>query len=165
MKILITGKPGSGKSTLVKETIEKLDRNISGILSPEIREGRKRKGFKIIDYYTGKEEILASVNIKQGPKIGKYTVNISGINKIVEIFKENWNKTDLVIVDELGPMELKSRKFQKLINEIFQSDKDILCIIHRNLVNKYKKYGKIYKIEKNNFEEVKKEIINLLGIL
>jgi len=50
MKILITGLPGSGKTTLCRKIVQNLKgKKVCGILSEEIREGGERKGFKIIN--------------------------------------------------------------------------------------------------------------------
>src|SRR2546425_9332008 len=58
---LITGNPGSGKSTLMARLVEDIgDRQIAGLSTPEVRRGKVRVGFKMIDLATGEEEILAS---------------------------------------------------------------------------------------------------------
>ncbi len=76
MNILLTGDPGSGKSTLVQELIREMRGfRLAGIITPEIREGRKRSGFKIIDLVSGEEETLASVRFQEGPRVGRYGTN------------------------------------------------------------------------------------------
>jgi nucleoside-triphosphatase THEP1 len=68
--LFLTGKPRSGKTTLVKEVIERLKEKkgkikLAGIITPEFKnEKGEREGFLIRDLKTGREEILASIKIK-----------------------------------------------------------------------------------------------------
>ena len=161
--LFITGKPRSGKSTLVKRIIEKLpSRRISGIITPEFREGEIRKGFLIQDLRSGGEEILASVDIKSEQRVGKYGVNVDGINRIVDKFLESFKEADLIVLDELGIMELKSSKFREMIERVLESKKPCLITLHRNLVEKYKDRGEIFWLKRENFEEVEEEIMRRL---
>lgn len=164
MKIFITGKPGCGKSTLINKIINNIKNkhNIAGVITPEIRKNSQRIGFKIVDLASGQEEILASVNIKGKPRVSKYGVNIEGVNKIVSKFLENFERADYVFIDELGPMELFSKDFKKMLDKVFNSDKTIIAVVHRNIINDYKNKGKVFYLEKENSDQVFKEISNLI---
>ena len=165
-KIFVSGKPGCGKSKLISEIIGCLKEKvkIAGIISPEIREKGCRTGFKIIEIPSMVEEILASVKIKNAPKVSKYGVNIKGINKIVDVFKKDLENAELIIIDELGKMELMSEKFSMLMDELINSNKLCLIVLHRMLISKYKNLGKFFWLEKENYEEVKKEVLKLLEL-
>ena len=57
-KILITGPPRCGKSTLISKLTthyEKLGREIRGFLTPEIKHDGKRIGFDVLDIETNKK--------------------------------------------------------------------------------------------------------------
>ncbi|MEX0568708.1 MAG: NTPase [Candidatus Njordarchaeota archaeon] len=133
--IFLTGKPGSGKSTLLIQIAEELRTRglkIKGIICPEIRIKGKRWGFKVIVYPTGEEEILASIKIKTGPKISKYGVNISGFEKIgVKALSEALEdpNIDIIIIDEIGKMELLSEKFIKTTRKILNSPKITIGVL------------------------------------
>jgi len=79
--IFITGSPGSGKTTLfnsiVNDIIEVLkpDCKISGFITKEIRQKGSRVGFSI-ENFSGDRGILAHVNFKKGPTVGRYRVNL-----------------------------------------------------------------------------------------
>ncbi len=154
----ITGKPGCGKSTLIMELVKKLKR-VCGILTPEIRKGKRRIGFWIIDLKSGEKRILASTEIKHGPRVSKYKVSLQNIEEIVEKFYQGFKNSKYVIIDEIGKMELYSNDFKNMLKTVFSSNKIVIATLHRNLVNKYGKFGKVFHLKKENFEDVKKEII------
>ncbi len=137
---LVTGRPGIGKTTLVKKVAEALyDKYIiRGFITQEVREQGSRIGFKLmtIDRALGKdgqEDWLAHVSLfRGGPRVGKYNVNIEAIDNIAvktleEALKDN---VDLIIIDEIGPMELLSRKFLPTVEKVLDSDKIVLATIH-----------------------------------
>lgn len=164
MKIFISGMPGCGKSTLILDLIKELKvkkKRVAGIITPELRKD-SREGFAIKDLASNKQAILASVKLKTGPRVSKYKVNIKGIKTIVIEFEKSFDKADVYIVDEVGPMELKSKEFEEVINKILKSDKFCILTIHRSLIEKYKKYGKVFYLTKENFSRVKEEITEQL---
>lgn len=171
-KILITGLPGCGKTTLCNRAIDSLKGvyNIGGVVSTEIREGGSRKGFKIIDILTKEEGILAHINQKTGPRIGKYRVNLNDLDNVgVNAINNAIKKCDVVIIDEIGPMELCSNRFIKAIKDAFDSEKSVLVTIHYRSKHpvveniKEREDVALYKIDENNRNEMLNKIIELLG--
>src|SRR4029450_7418780 len=59
-KVLLTGRPGCGKTTLVKRIVNEVVLPAGGFYTVEIREGRERVGFKIITL-DDQEAVLAHV--------------------------------------------------------------------------------------------------------
>lgn len=162
MNLFITGRPGCGKSTLIQELIQALKGNIiAGIITPEIRTGG-RKGFKIIDLLSRKEEILASVDIKSGPRIGKYGINVRAIDNIVGSFLENFEMSEYIFLDEIGRMELFSSRFKNMVNRILKSDKRVIAVLHRDLAGKYKRKGELIRLEKETFKQTKEYVLKSL---
>ncbi len=135
--ILISGPPGSGKSTLLMEIVRELERrgvSVRGIMCPEIRIGRSRWGFKVVSYPDGVEEILASVNIREGPRVSKYGVNIEGFERVgVSAILDAVRSPDVsvILIDEIGKMELFSRKFRGAVSEALNSQKVVLGVLGR----------------------------------
>lgn len=155
MNILISGMPGCGKSTLIQQIIASLkEKRIAGIITPEIRD-RKRTGFKIIDLATGHEEILSSVNIKTEPHVGRYGVNVKGIDTIVDLFLRSLPESKKVFIDEIGKMESFSQKFKAMCDTLFECDKTVVAVVHRNLVQKFKGKGKLIWLERDTFDRIK----------
>ena len=107
---------------------------IGGIVTPEVRVKGRRTGFKIIDLSSGKEGILASVNQTKGPRISKYRINLSDVDKVgVTAIKKALVKTDLVAIDELGPMEFRSKEFIEVVKDTVASGKPLLATIHSRM--------------------------------
>lgn len=134
IKIFITGPPGSGKTTVVTKLYENLKMynfRVGGIITSELRENNIRVGFEIKALDTGEKAILAHINIRDGPRVGKYRVNIKGLEDIgVQAIKRALTNCDIIIVDEIGPMELKSAKFIKAVNNVLDSKIPAVLTVH-----------------------------------
>jgi nucleoside-triphosphatase len=171
MKVLITGLPGCGKTTLCRKVMQTLKNRykIGGILSEEIREAGKRKGFKIIDIKTGKEGVLAHVAQKTGPRVSKYRVNLDDIKDVgVKAIEDAAETCDLVVIDEIGPMELFSEGFIDVVKYVFKGNKNILATIHYRSGHpiideiRHRRDVIIYKIDETNRNRILEEILREL---
>jgi nucleoside-triphosphatase len=155
MNIFITGNPRCGKSTLIQKVLDEIsDKKVSGIITPEIRINDVRQGFKIIDLVSRKEEVLASVNIKRGPGVSRYRVNIEGIDTIMDKFLESYENSEYVVIDEIGMMEFYSRKFRETIQMVLDSRKTVLATLSKRFVEEYQDKGQVYFLTRENFEEI-----------
>ncbi|ADC69415.1 protein of unknown function DUF265 [Methanocaldococcus sp. FS406-22] len=163
MKIFITGMPGVGKTTLALKIAEKLKDfgyKVGGFITKEIRKNGKRVGFKIITLDTNEEAILAYVG-DGNVKVGKYVVFVENLDKVgVEAIKRALKDADIIIIDELGAMEFKSKTFSKVVDEVINNNKPLLATLHRNWVNKFKNKGKIYRLSIENRNKLYKEILD-----
>jgi nucleoside-triphosphatase len=162
--IFITGLPGCGKTTLIKEILKELKLDAGGFFTEEIRERGIRKGFKIITL-DGKEGILAHVDIKSPYRISRYGVNIKdleeiGVKSILKGIKEN----KIIIIDEIGKAEMLSKKFRETTLMALNSQKKVLGTIkftYDPFTDKIKKRSdtKIFYLTRENREKIKKEIL------
>ena len=131
MKILLTGKPGVGKTTVVKKVVQKLKDKVIGFWTEDIRDKlNKRTGFKIVTT-EGTEAILASKYLFETPyKVGSYYVDVETFEKIVIPVLEKALKEDkTVVIDEIGKMELFSKRFISVVEEIFEKKEKILATV------------------------------------
>ena len=65
-KVLLTGRPGCGKTTLIKRVVNNLPRRAGGFYTEEIRDGGMRAGFKIVTL-DGEEIVFAHMSISKRP--------------------------------------------------------------------------------------------------
>lgn len=130
------------------------DKKVSGFVTPEIKINDVRQGFKIIDLVSKEEEILASLNIKHGPSVSRYKVNVEGIDSIMDKFLENYESSEYVIIDEIGMMEFYSKKFRETVRMVLSSDKKVVATLSKKFVKEYKDKGQIYTLTRENFDVV-----------
>ena len=132
--LLLTGNPGIGKTTVLMKTISTLKEKgygIGGMLSCEVRKDGTRIGFKILDFNSGKSGWLAHKNQEKGPRIGKYRVNLENVTRIgAQAITYAISNCCVVIIDEIGPMELCSSNFRDSVYKALDSSKIILAVIH-----------------------------------
>ena len=130
--ILLTGRPGVGKTTIIKSIAERLGDAAGGFYTAEIREGGRRRGFKIITL-DGEEGILSHMDTKGSPRVSRYGVNMRDLERIgVVALRRAVAESDYVIVDEIGKMELFSEEFRKAVTEAIESDKPLVGSVMRN---------------------------------
>ena len=131
---LITGRPGVGKTTAVLRVVEMLKKkgiSVGGFVSKEVRVGRTRAGFKVVDLGTGREGYLARAGRGRGPRVGKYVVNLAEFEDIgVKAVEEALEGDEVVVIDEIGPMELYSGKFREVVEKALNSGRVVLATIH-----------------------------------
>ncbi len=125
--ILLTGKPRTGKTTIIEDVLKRLTKDgaggpaalektgCGGFYTGEIKEGGKRMGFAI-STLDGAEGILSHVDIKGPHRVGRYGVNLADLERIaVPSMLEAAANRRLIIIDEIGKMELFSLKFREAV--------------------------------------------------
>ncbi len=80
-KVLLTGRPGCGKTTLIKRVVNNLPRHAGGFYTEEIRNGGMRTGFKIVTL-AREEVVFAHVDLKTPEHLGKYRLDLSALESI-----------------------------------------------------------------------------------
>jgi nucleoside-triphosphatase len=129
--VLITGVPGVGKTTLIKNILTQLKHlETAGFYTEEIRERGIRKGFELVDL-GGQRNLLSHIRIKSPYRVGKYGVDVIRFNEFLDTVDFLAKKTDFVVVDEIGKMECQSEKFTSLMRQILESDKKVIATIAR----------------------------------
>ena len=169
--ILLTGKPGCGKTTVIKEILKKLKGiKAAGFFTEEIREKGGRKGFKITSL-DGEEAIMAHVDIKSSYKVSKYKVDVDAVEDVgANALIKGKKNADIIVIDEIGKMELFSELFKLSVLEVLASEKKILGTITKakdKFVEDIKARDdvKIIEVARENRDALPEEIVKLLTIV
>lgn len=152
----ITGLPKSGKTTLVRKVVEQLKaRNlkVGGFVSPEDKHHGTRTGFYVENIETGTRRVLASVK-GDGPKVSKYHVNVRSFEGVALTAMRNIEKYDVFVVDEIGRMEMRSSKFLRQLDNIFESKVPVIASISNEYVETYGVEGEVIMLTRTNRDEV-----------
>lgn len=165
---LITGNPGIGKTTVlikIMSIIRNYGYALGGTLCREIRVKGERTGFELIDVASGQKGVLASTKLDTGPRLGKYRVNLVDLAEIgAKSLVNAINFCDVIICDEIGPMELLSPDFRHAIKAIIESGKPVLGIVHKRLNDpliqelKSKSFVKVVEVTFENREKLPTEL-------
>ena len=126
---LLTGRPGTGKTSLVRQAVAELKGKAGGFYTEEIRVQGTRLGFKLITL-DGQEAVLAHVDFQSRYRVGKYGVDVDALERVgVPALAEAIKQQDVIVIDEIGRMELFSNRFREVVMETIQSGKRVLCTI------------------------------------
>jgi nucleoside-triphosphatase len=132
--LLLTGTPGVGKTTVLLKTVEQLKLQgvrVGGMISREVRIGGERVGFEILDLMSGNRGWLAHVEGKEGPRVGKYRVNLEDVDLVgVEAVLDAVESADVVVIDEVGPMELCSERFRVAVTRAVEGERVVVGVVH-----------------------------------
>ncbi len=136
-KIGITGMPSVGKTqTLIKiiEKIEKSGYKIDGMITGPAIENKKEVGVYVEDWQTKEKGVFAHLDFDTKDKVGKYGVDVKVLEEIgVKAVERaiNDDEVDVIIIDEIGKMEMLSEKFCETVIEALDSDKPIMVTLHK----------------------------------
>ena len=166
---LLTGRPGTGKTSLIKQAIAGMGSKAGGFYTEEIRIRGVRLGFKLVTL-GGQSAILAHIDIHSPYRVSKYVVNIDSLDRIgVSALNQAAEECNLVVVDEIGKMELFSANFREAVLRIIDSGKRILGTIMLNSnpwadAIKLKPQVKVVAITQANYHQVLKDLLEWLEV-
>jgi len=129
---LLTGSPGTGKTSLIKQVVDKVQGKAGGFYTEEIRSQGVRQGFKLITL-DGQDAILAHIDIDSPYRVSRYGVDIDSLDRVgVSALHKAAQQCDLVVIDEIGKMELFSVNFREAVLQIIDSGRMVLGTIMLN---------------------------------
>jgi len=117
VNLLLTGRPGIGKTTAIMRTLELLEGYaVTGFYTRELRGRRGRLGFEAVTL-NGRRQTLAHVEFRGRHRVSRYGVDVAGFEtEIVPAIDPLLHPdADLIVVDEIGKMECFSARFQEAV--------------------------------------------------
>ncbi len=134
MLYALTGPPGCGKTTAilkVKNILEGSNVKIDGMYTEEIRVSGRRVGFRVVRIASNESGVMAHVDFRSPYRVGRYCVDLKTLDKIgVAGILSGLDSAEVVIVDEVGPMELYSSSFINAIRKVLSSDIPAVLTVH-----------------------------------
>jgi len=165
--LLLTGQPGTGKTALIKEALARTKVKGGGFYTEEIRTGGIRQGFRIVTL-GGQEAILAHVNISSPYQVSKYRVDTDALDRLgVSALSQALKESDLIVIDEIGKMELLSPQFKEAVMQALDSGKKVLGTIMLNphpFADETKRHPEveILLVTRDNRPQVMNRVLNWL---
>lgn len=130
VKYLLVGRPGVGKTTLLRKIAAGLSGySIGGFFTQEIRERGRRVGFSV-ETFDGRKGIMAHGAFNTGPRVGKYRVDVKTFEQLgVRELERALRESDIILIDEIGKMEMFSSRFRKAVLSALDSDLPLVATV------------------------------------
>jgi nucleoside-triphosphatase len=117
------------ETSLIKQAVAELEDRAGGFYTEEIRSRGTRLGFKLVTL-DGHEAILAHIDFDKRLQVGKYGVDVESLDRVgVSALRKAAEQRDLVVIDEIGKMELFSANFREVVLQTIGSGKRVLGTI------------------------------------
>jgi len=132
VRILVEGRPGSGKTTVAARLADLLaERRVEvlGFVTREVRVAGRRVGFAV-ETVDGKRATLAHVSFAGPPRVGSYGVDLETFERVALPAFAEPPQRGVVLIDELGKMELASKRFREAVSRLLDAPVDLVATVH-----------------------------------
>jgi nucleoside-triphosphatase len=126
--LLLTGVPGSGKTSALRAVAERLAaERPAGFYTAEIRSRGERRGFRLVSLTDG-DAVIAHVELAKTHRVGKYGVDVAAIDRAVDAALAN-RKAGLYLIDEIGKMECLCARFVAQIQTLLDGRVPVIATV------------------------------------
>jgi nucleoside-triphosphatase len=166
--VLLTGKPGVGKTTLIRRLAQILhSARPAGFYTEEIREGGLRTGFLLVSL-DGPREVLAHITIRSGQRVGKYGVDIECFDRFLDSIPFFEPGRGMFVIDEIGKMECLSDRFTALVPQLLDSPVPCIATIALKgtpFIQSIKERGDVVlvRVSRENRDQCAERILGMLA--
>jgi nucleoside-triphosphatase len=128
MALLLTGRPGVGKTTVLRAVAQLLaGAHLIGFYTEEIREAGERRGFRLVTF-GGEAAVLAHVDLPP-PRVSKYGVDVAVIDRFAATLEGSHDRSAIYLIDEIGKMECLSAAFVEATTRILESGRPLVATV------------------------------------
>ena len=148
-KIGITGLPRSGKSGVLKKTVNMLieqrkneliskgeeveNYNIVGGMTMEpLIDNGERVGFECVNFQSGERGIIAHRDIDSRMRVLGYGLDVAELERVgVPAIEEATSSYEVLMIDEIGKFTVESDLFVRTVRAALEADKPSLLTLHK----------------------------------
>jgi len=124
---ILSGPVQTGKTTLLMDWI-KNKKEVTGILTPVV-EGKR----VFMNIQTGEVFPMEAVEGEQEVlTIGRYVFSKINFDKAIQVVRQGMNNPGWLLIDEIGPMELRGEGFGTVLHEVINLRKEKLILVVRD---------------------------------
>jgi nucleoside-triphosphatase len=130
-RLLVEARPGAGKTTALRRLAALLGEAgvpLSGFTTEELRERGRRVGFAV-ESIDGQRATLAHVDLPGPPRVSRYGVDLEAFERVaLPAFEPP--PGSVVLVDEIGKMELASERFREAVERLLAEPVALVATVH-----------------------------------
>jgi nucleoside-triphosphatase THEP1 len=142
---ILTGPVQSGKtSSLMNWIVNQTD--VYGILTPLVNEKRVFMDAQTRDLF----DMEATADESAAMVVGRFRFSRNNFDMAITIIRDAIEKQGWLVIDEIGPLELRGEGFHDVLKEVLAQRKDkLLLVVREGLVEKVKEYFALNAFEMN----------------
>ncbi|HVQ95589.1 MAG TPA: nucleoside-triphosphatase [Mycobacteriales bacterium] len=133
VRILLTGQPAVGKTTVVRRFIDVLrSAGVApvGFVTEELRVEGRRVGFVAQDLTSGVRARIADAERTGPPRVGRYGVDVPAFDSVALPALSVVGPLDVLVIDEIGGMELLSEAFVARLDQLLATPVQMVATVH-----------------------------------